>query len=170
MKILLTGATGGIGSAIKESLAGCEFFDEPSDVDWNIFAHGMIDENKMVDTFYVNTIRCMIITEAQLARTKQGFIYISSTAAIGGNSRFPVYSASKAALNTYCKAMAKKYPDKEFYSILPGPTNTKMWKSLGISGQAQEPSEVAKAVRMAMDGAFCSGDLIQVRNGIISRI
>jgi hypothetical protein len=40
-----------------------------------------------------------------------------------------------------------------------------MWRSLGLEGEAQHPSEVAKAVQRIMSGEFKSGDIITVRNG-----
>lgn len=167
MKILLTGATGGIGSAIKETLKGHELFDAPDDdLDWLIFAHGMIDERNPAQVFRVNTAQCILFTQVALPTLKQGVIYISSSAALTANSRFPIYSASKAALNTYSVAMSKVHPELQFYAICPGPTNTKMWRSLGLPGKAQEPSEVAKVVKMCMEGHFTSGAIISVRDGI----
>ena len=170
MKILLTRGTGGIGSAIKDSLQEHEFvsFFGTDPIDWVIFAHGVIDERVIIHTFDVNTIKCIRDTEAFLPRVFKGIIYISSTAGIRGNTKFPIYSASKAAINSYAETMSRTYPDVQFYALCPGPTDTKMWRSLSLPGEAQDPAEVAKAIKLIMDGHFKSGDIITIRNGEIT--
>ncbi len=169
MKISLVGKTGGIGSAIYDSLKGHEFVENANQhPDWLIFAQGVIDEEDVGGMFTVNTGLCIKLTQTFLPTLKQGVIYISSTAGIKGNTKFPVYSASKAALNSYVDTMARAHPELQFYALCPGPTDTKMWRSLGLEGEAQDPSEVAKAVKEIMDGKYKSGDVITVRNGKIT--
>lgn len=176
MKILLTGATGGIGSAIKESLQTHEVYSPKQgefictdNYDWLIFAQGLIEEFNINRLFEANVVSQIGITERMRPHLKQGVIYISSTAGINGNSKFPVYSASKAALNCYAKAMAKAHPKLQFYAVCPGPTDTKMWRSLGLEGKAQSPEVVAKAVSIIMKGiCYTSGAIIEVRNGAMS--
>lgn len=178
MKILLTGATGGIGSAIKEALKEHEvatmgrpdMFMISEQFDWVIFAHGIIDEQDIEGTFEANTFSCIKLTEDLVSDVTEGIIFISSTAAIHGNDTFPVYAASKAAINNYTKSLARKHKDISFYALCPGPTNTKMWRDLGLDGEAQDPSEVAKAVKWIMDGEFISGDVITVRSGEINKV
>lgn len=167
MRYALTGQTGGIGTAIHTSLKEHLLVYETEEMEWLIFAHGVIDESDVGRTFAVNTLTCLSKTQDYLPRIKQGVIYISSTAGITGNSMFPVYAASKAALNIYAKSMAKKHPELQFYSICPGPTDTKMWRSLNLDGKAQAPLEVAKAVKNCMDGLYESGSIITVRDGEI---
>lgn len=168
MKILLTGATGGIGSAIKEALRGHDFDELKDEVDWLIFAQGTIDETDVRNLFEANTLMPISLTQRLLPNIKRGVIFISSTAGINGNGKFPVYSASKAALNCYSESMAKAHPELQFYAICPGPTDTKMWRGLGLKGKAQAPSEVARVVVETINGAFESGDIITVRDGIVS--
>lgn len=168
MKILLTGATGGIGSAIKDALREHDISEYHQEMDWLIFAHGIIDESDVGRTFAVNTLTCLQRTQDYLPNIKKGVIYISSTSAMTANSRLPVYSASKAALNTYARAMAKAHPNLQFYALCPGATNTKMWRNLKLEGTAQDPSEVAKAVKRIIEGEFTSGDIITVRDGVVS--
>lgn len=168
MKILLRGASGGIGSAIKEFLKEHEINTIEMEVDWVIFAQGVMSEEDVEDTFRVNTFHCIQTTQDFLPITKYGFIYISSTAALGGNSKYPVYSASKAALNVYAKAMQKAHPELQFYALCPGPTNTAMWRGLGLEGVAQEPVEVAKAVQRIMAGEFKGNVIVTVRNGEVN--
>ncbi len=168
MRIYLTGATGGIGSAIKKVLKEHDFVEFSQDIDWIIFAHGVLDEDNAAYMFDTNTLKCIEETQACLSRLKKGVVYISSTSGIRGNTKFPIYSASKVALNSYAQTMARKHPELQFYAICPGPTDTKMWRSLKLEGKAQDPSEVAKAVKACMDGQFKSGDIITVRDGVVS--
>lgn len=168
MRIILTGETGGIGSAIKEALKEHHFIVITQAIDWLIFAHGIMDETNVEETFGVNTILPISETEKYISQIKKGVIYISSTAGIRGNDKFPVYSASKAALNSYAQTMARKHPHIGFYALCPGPTDTKFWRSLGLDGKAQSPTEVANAVLRIMDDEFKSGDIITVRNGEVS--
>ncbi len=165
MNIYLTGASGGIGSAIKNYLKDCDYGLNPYAIDWIIFAHGVINENDIEETFEVNTLKCIRQTFDLLPLVRHGIIFISSTAAITANSKFPIYSASKAAINVFAESMAKAYPEKKFYALCPGPTNTKMWQRLGLEGEAQDPIEVAKAIKRIIDGEFESGSIITVRKG-----
>jgi len=169
-KILLTGATGGIGSAIKNRLKNHELtcvarpnfaINTDGEFDWLICAHGIIDENNVLETFKANVISNIILIKTIKAKK---IIFISSTAAFKGNGLFPVYSASKAALNMYAQILAR---ERECYVIAPGPTDTEMWRKLGLEGQAQDPDEVAKVVQLVINGEFKNGQLITIRNGIV---
>jgi NAD(P)-dependent dehydrogenase (short-subunit alcohol dehydrogenase family) len=171
MKILLTGSTGGIGSAIKNRLKAHDLTNVPhadietkEEFDWMICAHGVLDENNVYGTFYANVIAN--INLAQKIKAKN-IIFISSTAGINGNDKYPIYAASKAALNMYCKSISSK---QICYAICPGPTNTPMWRKLGLKGDVQSPKEVARAVEFVMAGNYQSGDIIIIRNGIIQII
>lgn len=169
MRILLTGATGGIGSAIGKRLRKhYEVLevrhDDPHDallidIDWLVCAHGILDEKKIEGTFKANTLSIIHLIE-RLKDSK--VIVISSTAGINGNDKYPVYAASKAAINSYCKSISKT---RECYALCPGPTDTRMWRGLGLKGQAQDPDEVAKVVERIILGGFRSGDIITIRDG-----
>lgn len=168
MKILLTGSTGGIGEAIKLRLWQYDItcvahtdIDTEEEFDWLISAHGVINEQDVVHTFMVNTVRTIQLVNKIKAKN---VILISSTAGIKGNDGYPVYAASKAALNMYCKSIAKK---RNCYALCPGPTDTPMWRKLKTGLKAQHPREVAKAVEYIMDGNCQSGDIIIIREGII---
>ena len=161
MKILLTGATGGIGSAIKARLqehdltciAHSDTKTEES-FDWLICAHGILDESDLLGTFVANTLSSIHL--AQTVKAKN-IIFISSTAGINGNTSYPIYAASKAALNIYCKSIPN------CYALCPGPTDTPLIKHLDI--QKQSPTKVAKAVEHIMLGKYKSGDVITIRDG-----
>lgn len=169
MKILLTGATGGIGKAIKEALKDHEItcvahadIETNEEFDWLICAHGIINEEDIVETFMVNTISNIYLSKD--IKTKN-IIFISSTAGINGNDGYPIYSASKSALNTYCKSISKKV---NCYALCPGATDTPSWRKLNITDVIpQSPDEVAKAVELIMKGGYKSGTIITVRDGVI---
>lgn len=167
MKILLTGKNGGISSSIKERLKDHKIvwvdkadIETDEEFDWLICAHGILNEEHIVETFLANTISNIHL--AQTINTKN-IIFISSTAGINGNDKYPIYSASKAALNMYCKAIADKV---NCYALCPGPTDTPLIAHLDI--KKQSPVEVAKAVERIMEGKYESGDIITIRDGQIS--
>lgn len=168
MNIYLTGRSGGIGSAIEEHFKEHTFVNQiQGSIDWAIFSHGFIGEDDIEETFRANTTFCIEVTKQLLPYLKKGVIYISSTSGIKGNTKFPIYSASKAALNSYAETMQRAHPELRFYALCPGPTDTKMWRSLGLEGHAQPPEAVANAVEHLMEGDFRAGVIITVRDSII---
>ncbi len=190
MKILLTATTGGIGSAIKKMLenSGHELtIVNHADVDlasseeifalarslkdrtfdWFIFAHGLIDEKNIESTFKVNTLSNIYLTESlfKTLALHGGVIFTSSTAGITGNGKYPVYAASKGAVNIYVKSMARAFPSYYFFSVCPGPTETQMLRDLKLDIKGQSADVVARAVKAIMNGMYQSGDIITVKNG-----
>ncbi len=163
--IILTGSSGGIGSAIKKMLKDHNLIcwkrgdgiDRNYQFDWLVCSHGVIDENDIFGTFRAN-----VISQIELAETlkPKNVVLISSTSGVTGNDKFPIYSASKAALNMYAKL-------KGYYVVCPGPTDTKMWRKLGLEGKAQDPDEVAKVVERIINGEI-KEKLITIKNGEIS--
>ena len=207
MKILLTGANGGIGSAIAgalkkngdtvvevnraqtdlssfEAIGALEkkIASEGTIFDWLVFAHGFIDAETNFEqqtlsnielTFQLNTFSVIYLTQLFLKHLKLGggIVFIASTAGIYGNGALPVYSASKAAVNTFAQALARSDSGHTFYSICPGPTETAMWHKIGgESGRAQDPSVVANlaAQLVSKNSPYKSGDVIVVRDEKIS--
>ena len=168
MRIRLTGRTGGIGSAIEEMVGEENITRERSDLDWLILAHGTIDENNPQKVISVNTTLCIEEALEALPYLRKGIIFISSTSAMTANRNFPVYSASKAALNTFTLALAKAHPEKQFYALCPGRTETKMWQSLKLDGKTQSPEAVARVVKDIIDGKYLENRIITVRDGIVT--
>lgn len=148
--------------------------------DWLVLAHGFIDPEtdferqtyKNIDrTFAVNTLSNIYLTKLFLkhVRVGGGIIFISSTAGLYGNSIFPVYAASKGAINTFVKALTHGYKNHSFYSVCPGPTETAMWQKIrGTRNDAQSPLAVAKVIEDILHGVYTRGDIIIVRNGEVS--
>lgn len=197
--ILLTGANGGIGKAISELLKRNshqvedvgraradlasyaatqrlveEVTSNGTQFDWLVFVHGVINEEDVETTFRVNTFSLVYLTKLFLPHLKPrgGIIYISSTAGLFPNGNYPVYSASKAAVNALAKAFAHRYTEFSFVSVCPGPTNTPMREKIaGDAAKQQSPEVVAKAISDIISGRMScqSGDIIVVRDGKVSK-
>ncbi len=198
--ILLTGASGGIGVAIRESLerdghtvvatdrnevdlASPEAIQELSskvgNIDTIVCAHGYIDTaNSFAEqsieaiqkTFAINTL-----SVAYLARQfpDVDMIVLSSTAALSPNGKYPAYSASKAAVNTLMQNLARHRPEHLYVTICPGATNTKMREKIAHdAAQHQGPGEVASLVSDIISGkeSVQSGDIWVMRDGERSRV
>jgi NAD(P)-dependent dehydrogenase (short-subunit alcohol dehydrogenase family) len=204
--VLLTGARGGIGSAISTSLIddGYEvvaidhstdlssyeevkklqqtFSAEEKTFDAVVCAHGFIDSKTEAEeqvpemiqkNFEINAFSLFYISSLFLPLLVPGaaMIFISSTSGLQANGRFLAYSASKAAANSLTQGLARNKPEFKFYSLCPGPTNTQMRERIaGDAAQMQSPEVVAKAVLdlVNQNGEYKSGDIISVRDGIIS--
>lgn len=153
--------------------------------DWVVCAAGHIDTERdflrqnpseIEKTFAVNTLSVIHLTQLLFPRVTKGFIVISSTASLRGNKDYPVYSASKAAVNTFTQALARRYPERIYISLCPGPTNTPMRQATqGDAEKHQDPSVIADVVQSLLqkDSTYHSGDILSVRNGeteIVSRI
>ncbi len=170
MEIILTGCHGGIGSAIKERLKEHEltypahvfaenvlYWEyEKKQYNWLICAHGVLDESNVYDTFITNVMSTIELVEE--VKTKN-VIFISSTSGIKGNDKYPIYSASKAALNMYAKL-------KGYYVVCPGATDTKMFRKLGLDVKPQSPDVVAELVEQIINGMYPKGSSIKIKDGI----
>jgi short-subunit dehydrogenase len=203
MRVLITGTTGGIGSAILETFkkndaeiteinrsdADFSSFEQTgaltdkvskmSTFDWIVFSHGYVDAEKnfllqkseeIEKTFAINILSVIRLTQLLLPHLSPngGIIFVSSVAALTANGFTAVYSASKAAVNTFAQALAHNRSDLQFYSLCPGPTATAMFEKLqGDMSRAQSPDAVAHVVAEIVSGAsdYKSGDIIVIRNG-----
>lgn len=194
--ILLTGSSGGIGSAIRHTLentgytviaadrntydlASQKAIEELSSaigrIDTIVCAHGYIDTassfreqsiEALQKTFDVNTLSI-----AYLARQfpNADMIVLSSTAALHPNGKYPAYSASKAAVNTLMQNLACHSPERRYITICPGATNTKMREKIAHDAvQHQNPMVIADVVLSAMQekNTYASGDIISVKKGV----
>lgn len=107
-------------------------------------------------------------------------IHISSPAATAGSPAQSLYSASKAALHGFSKALAIELGPRNITSnvVIPGIINTKMLEEITEErrefflsripmGRFGEPAEVARAVRFLAgeDAAYISGCELTVTGG-----
>lgn len=151
-------------------------------IDWVICAHGYIDTETTLEkqspeaiqkTFAVNTLSIIYLAQQLLPHIPEGggIIALSSSAGLQANGRLSAYSASKAAVNSFMQAMARNRPEKKFFAVCPGPTNTPMRERVaGDAAQMQKPAVVAEVVHELVDGGtkYKSGDLILVKDNIVS--
>lgn len=131
-------------------------------IDWIINNAGTIEDGKKKTLDYgyktiekilhVNTIGpYLLIQKLQkpLLKGKGGVLNISSTAGLHGNPRFPIYSASKAALINLTEALAKSdtFLSKSIkaINIIPGATNTPMRQRIAKDAKTkQSPKMIAQ--------------------------
>jgi len=155
--------------------------------DWLVFAHGFIsaetefekqrsEEIKM--TFDINTLSCIYLTQLLLPSLREGggIIFVSSAAGVEPNGRIATYSASKAAVNAFSKALSRNKPNLSFYSVCPDATNTAMREQIfHDASKHQSPMVVAEVIAQLVNGTggYKSGDVILVKDGetsVASRI
>jgi short-subunit dehydrogenase len=231
-RVLILGASGGIGSAIARKLAhaSCELIladrdtqsletltshirtenlepttmvidlenedhitglcteiaDSEKGLDWIIFSAGYIDPKEKAGTndassiqrtFTVNTTANAQIAAllTPILRTGGGMIHLSSTAGLWGNGAYPVYSASKAAINTYSQALARRIENERLnltsIALCPGPTNTAMRELIaGDADKHQDPEVIADLVYEIVNGTslYKNGDILVVRDEAVT--
>ncbi len=141
-------------------------------INWIVQSVGFLDKKEshksLQQTFAINTFSLISFANLFTPHIKRGgFIHISSTAGIWGNPSFPIYSASKGAVNTFSQSLAKKIASKKLscITLCPGPTNTKMLPR-GIKTY-QKPEAVANVIQKIVNkkSTYKNGDIIIVRDG-----
>lgn len=151
-------------------------------INWIIHAAGFIDTRELLSkpndrlirkTFLINIESIIKITYLFLPIIKKngGVIMISSTAGIWGNPQYPVYSASKGALNTFTQSLARQIANtgKRSIAICPGPTRTSMRERIAKdSKKHQHPNAIADVIVNIMNSktVYHNGDIIIIRDGI----
>jgi 3-oxoacyl-[acyl-carrier protein] reductase len=135
--------------------------------------------------FATNLFGSIRVTNAARARMKKGkIIFISSIHGKLGNGRPTAigYSASKAALDSYMKNLAKALaPDILVNSIAPGRTLTPMWGDMTDEYKADlaagqlinrwiEPSEIADAAVFLAKNDAVAGELLVVDGGMSLKV
>ena len=205
--VLVTGAHGGIGEAIVETLTAAghhvigadrkdadvsrfvevqkleeKILQEVDSIDWLVCAHGYLDPVTILEeqtpesiaaTFLINSVSIAYLAKVFLRHIPAGggIIAISSTAGTHASGATPVYSASKAAVDSLMQALAHNRKDQLFYALCPGPTNTPLRERFAHdAAKQQSPEVVATAVLDLIDnkGTHADGDVIVVRDGITS--
>lgn len=139
-------------------------------IDWIIHSAGYIASSEHITkTFNVNLFSFIELVNLFNRNIKRGAIAISSTAGIWGNQKYPVYSASKGALNVYCQSLARQFSQKKLssISICPGPTNTPMREKIAHDALShQSPKIIASVIKKIISGKsnYKNGDIIIARD------
>jgi 3-oxoacyl-[acyl-carrier protein] reductase len=149
--------------------------------DWIIHTAGYIDTKEsehtpsydnLVYSFKINTLAPIHITQTLQDKLtdKGGVITISSTAALWGNPGFPIYAATKGALNTYTQALAKQFEgsDKTAITICPGGTNTPMRERIASDADLQQsPEVIAEHIKQIIEhtSEYTNGNIVIINDG-----
>lgn len=119
-----------------------------------------------------NLDSCFVVTAAVLPRMRAGsrLVFISSSAAHEPMPARTAYSASKAGMNAFARALALEV-DRDGISVhivTPGPVETEMLTDVPFEMYAIQVSDVAEAVAW-LDTVDPSVDLPEIRLGAVQR-
>lgn len=143
-----------------------------------------VTEAEIDQVYSVNVKGAMLLTKGaiphMLRKDGGAIIHISSLWGITGGSCEAVYSASKGALNSFVKAMAKELAPSyiRVNAVAPGLVPSPMNASLGYEaldafrqdtplGQLVTPEQVADAVCYLADAEMVTGQILSVDGGIV---
>jgi NAD(P)-dependent dehydrogenase (short-subunit alcohol dehydrogenase family) len=119
-----------------------------------------------------NLDSCFVVTSAVLPRMRAGsrFVFISSSAAHEPMMARTAYSASKAGMNAFARALALEV-DRDgiaVHIVTPGPVETEMLQDVPFEMYAIQISDVAAAVAW-LDTVDPSVDLPEIRLSAVQR-
>ena len=119
-----------------------------------------------------NLDSCFVVTAAVLPRMRAGsrFVFISSSAAHEPMPARTAYSASKAGMNAFARALALEV-DRDgiaVHVVTPGPVVTEMLQDVPFEMYAIQVSDVAEAVAW-LDTVDPSVDLPEIRLSAVHR-
>lgn len=143
-----------------------------------------VTEEEMDRVYTVNVKGAMLLTKAAIPHMlrKEGgsMVHISSLWGLTGGSCEAVYSASKGALNSFVKAMAKELAPAHVRvnavapGLVPSPMNAALTeKDLDVFrqdtplGELITPEQVAEAVCYLVDAKMVTGQILSVDGGIV---
>ncbi|HEY7053730.1 MAG TPA: SDR family oxidoreductase [Mycobacterium sp.] len=123
-------------------------------------------------TMSANLDSCFAITSAALPRMKAGsrFVFVSSSAAHEPMRARTAYSASKAGMNAFARALALEV-DRDGINVnivTPGPVETEMLQDVPFEMYAIRAADVAEAVAW-LDTVDPSVDLPEIRLNAVER-
>lgn len=124
------------------------------------------------DIISANLDSCFVVTAAVLPRMRAGsrLVFISSSAAHEPMPGRTAYSASKAGVNAFARALALEV-DRDGISVhlvTPGPVETEMLQDVPFEMYAIQASDVAAAVAW-LDTVDPSVELPEIRLGAVRR-
>ncbi len=119
-----------------------------------------------------NLDSCFVVTSAALPKMRAGsrFIFISSSAAHEPMMARTAYSASKAGMNAFARALATEV-DRDgiaVHIVTPGPVETEMLQDVPFEMNAIQVSDVADTVAW-LDTVDPSVDLPEIRLSAVPR-
>lgn len=154
-------------------------------LDWVAYFPGHISTNEreqlsestyIQDAFSINVGFAMQLVSTLCDRitNRGGVFFISSTAALSPNGGFPIYSASKAALNAFAASLKLYWADIQkgsaIFTICPGPTNTRMREAVAADAELKQSPEIISSCMLEImnnKSNFKSGDVIVIEDGTV---
>ena len=123
-------------------------------------------------TISANLDSCFVVTHAALPLMRPGsrFVFISSSAAHEPMPARTAYSASKAGMNAFARALALEV-DRDginVHLVTPGPVETDMLQDVPFEMHAIRAEDVARTVAW-LDTVDASVDLPEIRLGAVIR-
>jgi NAD(P)-dependent dehydrogenase (short-subunit alcohol dehydrogenase family) len=123
-------------------------------------------------TIAANLDSCFVVTQAALPLMQPGsrFVFVSSSAAHEPMPARTAYSASKAGMNAFARALALEV-DRDGINVnivTPGPVETEMLQDVPFEMYAVTADDVAEAVAW-LDTVPASVDLPEIRLNAITR-
>jgi len=123
-------------------------------------------------TMSANLDSCFVVTHAALPLMHPGsrFVFISSSAAHEPMPARTAYSASKAGMNAFARALALEV-DRDginVHLVTPGPVETEMLQDVPFEMYAIRAEDVARAVAW-LDTVDASVDLPEIRLNAVTR-
>jgi len=123
-------------------------------------------------TMAANLDSCFVVTSALLPRMVKGsrFVFISSSAAHEPMQGRTAYSASKAGMNAFARALALEV-DRDgigVHIVTPGPVDTEMLRDVRFEMQTVTAADVGEAVAW-LDTVDNSVDLPEIRLNAVRR-
>ena len=123
-------------------------------------------------TISANLDSCFVVTHAALPLMRPGsrFVFISSSAAHEPMPARTAYSASKAGMNAFARALALEV-DRDginVHLVTPGPVETEMLQDVPFEMYAIRAEDVARTVAW-LDTVDASIDLPEIRLGAVTR-
>src|SRR5690606_5573085 len=106
-------------------------------------ADGLVDAQSIERAINLNVVAVMVLTAAFLRTAPKGadrrIMNISSGAGRKPTAGWPVYCATKAALDHYTRVLAEENPDLRVASLAPGVIDTAMQEHIRSSDRRQFP-------------------------------
>lgn len=140
----------------------------------------------MEETFALNTFSAMMVTSLFIPLLEKGeapcIVNISSVAMRHGAPTATIYGASKAALDSFTRGLAKELaPGIRVNAVAPGviitpfhdkvssPEQIETWRKACPLQRNGDPVHVAQAIKFIMENDFLNGETIDVNGGLFMR-
>ncbi len=140
----------------------------------------------MEDIFALNTFSAMMLTSLCIPLLEKGedpcIINITSVAMRHGGPTATIYAASKSALDSFTRGIAKELaPAIRVNSVSPGviltpfhdkvstPEQLETWREGNPLKKNGEPIHIAKAIKFLVNNDFVNGETIDINGGLFMR-